>query len=78
MMGDAEKTSEDNCITTVLDVLTDSHFVGLWTYRPHGGERQFCASVMVDGVTSETRMYDDWKSALWEAASILAGEIPIA
>ena len=53
------------------EVFDHPRFVGLWTYRPYGGQRQFCASVMVDGVVQETKMYDAWAEALNGAARIL-------
>ena len=55
-------------------VFTHPRFCGLWTYRPHGEERQFCASVMVDGAVQETAMFNDWESTVAAAYHILAEE----
>ncbi len=55
-----------------ISVIRHDRFVGLWTYRPYRGMRKFCASVMVDGVTQETEMHDDWEDALRQADVILA------
>ena len=53
------------------DAFNDPRFIGLWTYRPYGGSRHFCASVMVNGIVQETEMYDTWIEALTGAAHIL-------
>ncbi len=53
------------------DVFDHPKFVGLWTYRAHGGTRQFCASVMIDGVVCETPMLDSWEGAIGAAKSLL-------
>lgn len=53
------------------DIFDDAHFVGLWTYRPHGKKRRFSASVMIDGEVQETSMCETWEGALVEAAEIL-------
>ena len=52
-------------------VFDNPRFIGLWTYRPHGRQRQFCASVMVDGEVRETEMYSTWSEALHAADGIL-------
>ncbi len=52
-------------------IIRHDRFIGLWTYRPYGGTRRFCASVIVDGEVQETEMYNDWEDALRQAAGIL-------
>ncbi len=58
-----------------LTIIEHPRFVGLWTYRPHGGThggtRQFCVSVMVNGETQETEMFDNYGDALQAAGLIL-------
>lgn len=54
------------------EVITHPRFVGLWTYRPHARPRQFSASVMVDGETQETELFDNFDEALDAAGKILA------
>jgi len=54
-----------------VKVLDDPRFVGLWTYKPQGAKRKFCASVRVNGLVAETGMYDDWADALVGAREIL-------
>ncbi len=53
------------------DVISHPRFIGLWTYRPHGAKKQFCASVMVEGVVSETEMCKTWQEAVEQAGAIL-------
>ncbi len=53
------------------DVISHPRFVGLWTYRPYGVKKQFCASVMVEGVVSETEMCGTWQEAVGQAGAIL-------
>ncbi len=53
------------------EVFNDRRFIGLWTYRPHGGTRGFSASVMVKGEVHETDMFSLWESAVIAAAEIL-------
>ncbi len=55
----------------VGDVLEHPKFVGLWTYRPHGSNRQFCASIMAAGTIQETDMFDTWTDALTAATGLL-------
>lgn len=66
-------TLEDLIIEAVLE---HPQFVGLWTYRPHARDRQFSASVMLDGQVQETEMSATWRQALSRAADIL--ELKIA
>lgn len=63
------KTYGDNGVFT--DVIDHPRFVGLWTYKPYGAERKFCASVMVNGLVAETGMYENWEDALIGAKEIL-------
>lgn len=58
-------------IKKLNDVLDHPRFVGLWTYRPYGGARKFCASVLVDDQIQETEIYDLWNEAVNGARHIL-------
>lgn len=58
-------------MTNPNDVFDHPRFIGLWTYRPHGGTKKFCASVMVDCQVQETEMYDSWDEAVSGARYIL-------
>ncbi len=55
-------------VTLVLD---NPRFIGLWTYRPYGGTRHYCATVLVDGMVQETEMYDTWAEALTGARHLI-------
>ena len=55
----------------IADTIEHPRFCGLWTYRPYGGRRKFCATVIVDGVVNETEMFDEWRDALHAAGRVL-------
>ena len=53
------------------NIFDNPRFIGLWTYRPYGGTRKYCASVVVKGTVQETEMYDSWQDAVQGAGEIL-------
>lgn len=55
----------------LAQVFNHPKFIGLWTYRPHKGTRQFCASIMVNCEVRETKIFDTWEEALNAAHQIL-------
>lgn len=57
---------------TITEIIEHPRFTGLWTYRPFGRKRKFCATVIVNGEPNETRMFIDWRDALKQAAEIIA------
>ena len=58
-------------IMIITDIINHPRFVGLWTYKPYGAKRKFCASVMANGAVTETRMYINWEQALIDATEII-------
>lgn len=55
----------------IPDTLNHPRFCGLWTYRPYGGVRKFCCTVIADGIPSETEMFHTWQEAIFQAAEII-------
>lgn len=56
------------------DIISNRRFCGLWAFHPHGGHRQYCATVMLASGWCETDMFDDWRDAVRAAWHILKAE----
>ncbi len=56
----------------ISTIFNDPRFCGLWSYRPYGGRRRYCATITVDGLPTETELCDNWQDAVAAAGVILA------